>query len=268
MPITADMGGSLETGTWHMVTYVVRSGQMDAYLDGVWKNGTNNLTPTQLTAGHIFTIGRSLSTSTDPVREIMGNGGMIDDVAVFASALSASEITAMYETMTPRAPTHVAEAATLDLLGSTNVTTEVRGDGTISSGALVVTDRIDPEGSGAAATLTVDHLVLGSTNLVYACTFSGQTNDLVRVNGALEVPETGTIDLVRTPLDPLATPLRRTVMLIGSIRPSDAQRLERWKVTGDGITGRSILRSVLVNEGTGQVDGELRFAGSIMLLSA
>lgn len=264
--ITAEQGGNLATDTWHMVTYVVRPGRTDAYLDGVWKNAMDALTPTLLTAGHILTIGRGHSSPTEPVREMMGNGGMIDDVAVFARALSADEIAAMYETAIPRVPVRVAEAATLDLLESTNLATEVSGGGTISNGTLVVTERLEPQGDGEVAALTVGHLVLGSTNLVYACTVTEQTNDMVRVSGALDVAETGTIDLGRTSLDPLATPLRRTVMLFGSIGTSDAQRLGRWKVTGDGITGKSVLRSVLVNTEKGQVDVELRFAGLIMLL--
>jgi len=265
--ITAAMGGSLPVGEWHMITYVVVPGRVDAYLDGVWKNATNGTTSALLPPGYLLTLGRGTATPTNPNGEIMRDGGMIDDVAVFSRALTAGDIAALYAAaVTPRPPVQVAEAAEYDLLGSTNTTPSVTGGGTISNGTLVVTERLEPEGDGEVATLTVGHLVLGSTNLVYACTVTEQTNDVVRVSGALEVPATGTIDLGRTALDPLTTPLRRTVMLFGAIESSDAQRLEQWKVTGDGITGKNILRSVLVNAGTGQVDVELRFAGSIMLL--
>jgi len=112
----------------------------------------------------------------------------------------------------------------------------------------------------------VSHLLLDSTNLIYACTVTDTTNDLVRVSETLEVRQAGSIDLGRTELDPLSTPWRRTVMTFGAIDAADAARLSRWKVTGDGITGKNILRTVIVDTAQGTVDVELRFAGTFMLL--
>jgi hypothetical protein len=267
--ITADMGGNLDTGTWHMVTYVVRPGQMDAYLDGVWKTGTNvasTLTPYLLTPGHILTIGRGHSSPTEPVREMMAAGGMIDDVAVFARALSSDEVASLYETTTPRPPVRVAEAAALDLLGTSNTTTSVTGGGTVSNGVLTVTDRLTPDTDSGMAVLTIENLALGGTNLVYDCTTDAATNDLVRVTGALSATNAGMIALGHTSADPLTTPFRRTVMTYGTIAPADAQALAGWKVTGDGLDGKSMSRTVVVDEANRRVIVEIKFHGMLILV--
>ena len=265
--IKPETGGRVAIGEWHMVTYVVVPGRVDAYLDGEWKAYTNGLTSALLTPGFLLTLGRGIATSDNPNREMMRDGGMIDDVAVFSRALTAAEIaTLCAEAVTPRPAVRVGESAVYDLLGSTNDTPSVAGGGTISNGVLAVSERLEPEGEMETATHTVSHLLLDSTNLIYACTVTDTTNDLVRVSETLEVRQAGSIDLGRTELDPLSTPWRRTVMTFGAIDAADAARLSRWKVTGDGITGKNILRTVIVDTAQGTVDVELRFAGTFMLL--
>lgn len=264
--ITAAMGGNLDVGTWHMVTYVVQSGRMDAYLDGVWKDGVTTNTPTLLTSGHLLTIGRGHSSSTEPIREVMAAGGMIDDVAVFARALSADEIAALYDTVvTPRPPVRVAEAATFDLLGSTNITADVSGGGTISGGVLVVTGSITPESDAGAPVLTVENLAFDGSNVVYACASDDATNALVRVTGALSVSESGVIDLGHTAADPIDTPFRRTVMTYGALDPADAVVMQSWTVTGDGGSG-SLLRAVIVDDVNKCVKVEVCRVGLVILV--
>ena len=268
VPITAAMGGNLDTGTWHMVTYVVQPGQINAYLDGVWKNGTNVAsasTPYLLTPGHLLTIGRGVAVSGDPLREMMGAGGMIDDVAVFARALTAGEVAAMYGTVTPLPPVRVAEAATFDLLGSSNTTTAVTGGGTVTNGVLAVTETVTPEAAGDAPVLTVENLFLSGTNVTYACATDDLTNALVRVTGTLAASGSGTIDLGHGPSSPIQTPFRRTVMTFGALAPADADVLRGWSVTGDGISG-SVLRTVIVDEANKRVEVELRRVGMMILV--
>ncbi|MDD4019365.1 MAG: hypothetical protein PHV28_15650, partial [Kiritimatiellae bacterium] len=265
--IYESMGGYLETNVWYMLTFVVAPDRTDAYLNGVWKNSTNLVSVAQLLKpGCLLTLGRGIATETNPNGEMMGPGGMIDDVAVFSRALSAAEIAGMYEAMLPRPPVRVAEAAAYDLLGSTNIAPSVTGGGTVSNGVLVVTDSIDPDSAAEVAALSIENLVLNSTNLVYACTVAGLTNDLVRVGGSLEVPETGTVDLGRTSEDPLATPFHRTVMTFGTLGSTDAQTLSQWKVTGDGITGKRYVRKVIVDTVNGRVDVDIRYNGTFFFI--
>lgn len=267
--ITADMGGNLDTGTWHMVTYVVRPGQMDAYLDGVWKNGTNvasTLTPYLLTPGHILTIGRGHSSPTEPVREMLAAGGKIDDVAVFARALASNEVAALYDTLvTPRPPVRVAAAAALDLLGTTNLATAVSGGGTVSNGVLVVTESLTPEAASGAAVLTVENLALDGTNVTYACATDDLTNALLRVTGTLAVTGGGVIALGHTAENPVMTPFRRTVMTYGALDPAGAAALASWAVTGDGVSG-SALRTVIVDDTHKRVEVEIRHVGTLLLV--
>jgi autotransporter-associated beta strand protein len=268
VPITAAMGGNLETGTWHMVTYVVQPGRIDAYLNGVWRNATNiasAVSPTLLTPGHLLTIGRGHSSPTEPVREMMGSGGMIDDVAVFARALSADEVAALYETTTPRPPVRVAEAAALDLLGTTNVATAVSGGGTISNGVLVVTESLTPESDAGAAVLTVENLAFDGTNVTYACATDDLTNALLRVTGTLAVTGGGVIALGHTAENPVTTPFRRTVMTYGALDPADAAVLASWAVTGDGVSG-SARRTVIVDDTHKRVEVEIRHVGTLLLV--
>ena len=213
-----------------------------------------------------MTLGRGIATATVPNGEMLGPGGMIDDVAVFNRALSAAEIAAMYETMQPRPPLRVAEAAAYDLLGSTNMAPSVTGGVTVSNGVLVVTDPIGPDSAAEVAALSIENLVLNSSNLVYACTVAGQTNDLVRVGGVLEVPETGTVDFGRTAENPLDTPFRRTVMTFGTLGPAGAQALSQWKVTGDGITGARYIRKVIVDPVNKRVDVDIRYGGTLFFV--
>jgi len=168
--------------------------------------------------------------------------------------------------MLPCPPVRVAEAAAYDLLGSTNIAPSVTGGGTVSNGVLVVTDRIDPASASEVASLSIGHLVLNGTNPVYACTVAGQTNDLVRVGGVLEVSSAGTIDLGRTAEDPLATPFRRTVMTFGTLDPTGAQTLSQWKVTGDGIAGKRYVRKVIVDRVNGRVDVDIRYNGTFFFI--
>jgi len=168
--------------------------------------------------------------------------------------------------MLPRPPVRVAEAAAYDLLGSTNIAPSVTGGGTVSNGVLVVTDSISPDSAAGVAALSIENLILNSTNLVYACTVAGLTNDLVRVGGSLEVPETGTVDLGRTAEDPLATPFHRTVMTFGTLGSTDAQTLAQWKVTGDGITAKRYVRKVIVDTVNGRVDVDIRYNGTLFFI--
>jgi hypothetical protein len=265
--IAQEQGGNLTTGTWHMVTYVVAPTRIDAYLDGVLKGSTNNIAgPTLLTSGHLLTLGRGVAVAGDPNREMLGAGSMIDDVAVFARALSSNEVAALYVTVTaPQPPLRVASAALLDLLGTSNTTTSVTGGGTISNGVLTVTDSLNPDADSGMAMLTIDNLALGGTNLVYACTTDSATNDLVRVTGTLSATNTGTIALGHTSGNPLTTPFRRTVMTYGTLAPADAQRLAQWRVTGDGISG-SVLRKVIIDTANQRVTVEVRHVGALLLL--
>jgi hypothetical protein len=265
--ITPEQGGNLTTGTWHMVTCVVSPTRIDAYLNGVLKGYTNNIVgPTLLTAGHLLTLGRGVAVAGDPNREMLGAGSMIDDVAVFARALSSNEVAALYTTVTaPQPPLRVASAAVLDLLGTSNTTTSVTGGGTISNGMLTVTDSLTPDVDSGMAVLTIDNLALGGTNLVYACTTDAATNDLVRVTGTLSATNTGTIALGHTSGNPLTTPFRRTVMTYGTLDAADAQRLAQWRVTGDGVSG-STLRKVIIDTANHRVNVEIRHVGSLLLL--
>ena len=264
--ITADIGGNLTTGAWYMVTYVVVPGRMDAYLNGVLKSFTNNIpTPALLTAGHLLTLGRGVATSANPNLEMLGAGSMIDDVAVFARALTSNEVATLYGTSTPRPPLRVASSATLDLLGTTNIASSVTGSGTISNGVLMVTDSLTPDADSGMAILTVDNLALSGTNLIYACTADATTNDLVRITGTLSATNTGTIAFGHTPADPLTTPFRRTVMTYGTLDPADALRLTQWHVTGDGLSG-SVRRVVVIDSANKRVNVEIRHVGTLFLV--
>jgi hypothetical protein len=249
-----------------MVTYVVNVGRTDAYLNGIWKTGTNILSSALMTSGHLFTIGRGTATPTNPNGEIIGAGGMIDDVAVFARALTSNEVAALYTTVAaPQPPLRVAAAAALDLLGTSNTTTSVTGCGTVSNGVLTVTGSLSPDADSGMAVLTVENLVLGGTNLVYACTADAATNDLVRVTGTLSATNSGTIALGHTSENPLTTPFRRTVMTYGTLAPADAQRLAQWRVTGDGLSG-SVLRKVVIDTVNQRVNIELRRVSTLLML--
>ena len=264
--IAPEQGGNLTTGTWYMVTYVVAPTRIDAYLNGALKSSTNNVVgPTLLASGHLLTLGRGVAVPGDPNREILGAGSMIDDVAVFARALTSNEVATLYITATPRPPLRVAASATLDLLGTTNIATSVTGGGTISNGVLVVTDSLTPDTDSGMAILTVDNLVLSSTNLVYACTADATTNDLVRITGTLSATNAGTIAFGHTSADPLATPFRRTVMTYGTLDPADALRLSKWKVTGDGVSG-SVQRTVIIDSANKHIDVQIRHVGSLILV--
>ena len=263
--ITSDIGGNLATGTWYMVTYVVTPVRIDAYLNGALKCSTNVVAPTLLTAGHLLTMGRGVATPANPNLEMLGAGSMIDDVAVFARALTSNEVAVLYGTSAPRPPLRVAASATLDLLGTTNTATSVTGGGTVSNGVLVVTDSLTPDTDSGMAILTVDNLALSGTNLVYACTADAATNDLVRITGTLSATNTGTIAFGHTPADPLATPFRRTVMTYGTLDPADALRLTQWKVTGDGLSG-SVRRVVVIDSANKRVNVEIRHVGTLFLV--
>lgn len=265
--IYESMGGNLATGVWYMLTFVVAPDRTDAYLNGAWKNSTNIVTSISLLrAGQLLTLGRGIAVDANPNGEMMGAGGMIDDVAIFGRALPADEIAAMYETMLPRPRIRVAAATAYDLMGTTTIATSCAGCGTVSNGVLVVGERIEPESSAEVAALSVENLTLNDTNLVYACTVSGQTNDLVHVSNILESSEIGTIDLGRTSEDPLATPFRRTVMTFGALGPSGMQKLSQWKVKGDGIIAKQYVRKVIVDNVNGRVDVDIRYKGTLLFL--
>ena len=262
--ILSGMGGDLSINTWYMITYVGTPGKVDAYLNGDLKNSIS-ATTTLLTSGHIITLGRGHSSATEPIREMMADGGMIDDVAIYNRALSADEIAVMYETMLPRPPVSVAVGAELDLMGSTNITPTVTGGGVISDGTLVVTESLSPESGADSATLSIANLVLDGTNLVYNCSTDDETNDIIHVAGSLSVEETGTIDFGLSSAEAVSTPYRRTVMTYGTLDPADALKIEQWEITGDGANS-ALKRNIIVDTVNKHIDVEIRYVGTVFIV--
>jgi hypothetical protein len=126
---------------WHHIVYVRDSGTHKLYLDGsdMSLGGTPSST-TGASAGQTFSIGN--------LRNYSGYfGGVIDEVAVFSSALSASNVTAIYNSGEPTdlssySPVHWWRMGDND--GGTGITITDQGsegnDGTLTNGPTFSTD--------------------------------------------------------------------------------------------------------------------------------
>jgi len=140
---------------WHHVVYVRDSGTHKLYLDGsdMSLGGTPSST-TGASAGQNFSIGN--------LRYYSGYfGGVIDEVAVFSSALSASNVTAIYNSGVPAdlssySPVHWWRMGDNDGGTGTTITDQGSGgnDGTLTNGPTFSTDV--PTAPPAFSTYSID----------------------------------------------------------------------------------------------------------------
>jgi len=86
----------------------------------------------------------------------------------------------------PETGISVASGATLDLAGASQTAERLSGEGTVTGGALAVTDTIQPGGEGTVGTLTLDGTSLASGTLVVDVAADGTCDKLAA---------TGTFDL-------------------------------------------------------------------------
>jgi hypothetical protein len=150
---------------WHHVVYVRDSGTHKLYLDGndMSLGGTPSST-TGASAGNPFYIGR--------LNNYSGYfGGLIDEVAVYSSALSSSDVTAIYNSGEPTdlssySPVHWWRNGDNDSGSGTTITDQGSGgnDGTLINGPTFSTD------------VPLGPLVLPSITNTYSVDFDG-TND-------------------------------------------------------------------------------------------
>lgn len=137
--------------------------------------------------------------------------------------------------------TAIAGGSFCTLAGALTTLDSLSGTGTLATeGAIQVTNLLSVSGTLAAPTgsalMIVGNLVLadGLACSLRACaTAGGWTNDRVTVNGTVTVVGGGTVDLGRTPSDPIPEDERRIIMTTagGVINPAN---LASWTLTGTG----------------------------------
>jgi len=108
----------LNDGTWHHVALVDTAGTETIYVDGVADAVTSTMSLALASDANQFWVGGATDTDASAVKMT----GMIDDVCLFARALSAAEIRGLYVNAPrsgklPNAPLNLAPGATLDLSG-------------------------------------------------------------------------------------------------------------------------------------------------------
>ena len=192
----ADYQANFTASTWYLVTYVVDN---TAQLVSIYVNGTLTTsipisgTPLFMQTGQYLNIGNDYYQST----ELMN--GAIDEVCVYGRALSATEVTQLYNGVNSGAgplptasPVFVASGAVLDLGGSTQSIpslSNVSGSGGIvtnsafgpasltitpASGNTTFSGSIKDGGSANAISLTINGS--GGTQILAAnSTYSGTT---------------------------------------------------------------------------------------------
>jgi hypothetical protein len=90
---------AISDNNWHHVAVTCsQGGSIRLYVDGSELNSSTAPTTTTATAMHNFIIGGALNTSGQPVGSF---GGNLDEVAIFNSELSASNVTAIYNSGLP-----------------------------------------------------------------------------------------------------------------------------------------------------------------------
>jgi hypothetical protein len=95
----AQFMNAISDNNWHHVAVTCsQGGSIRLYVDGSELNSSTAPNTTTATAMHNFIIGGALNTSGQPVGSF---GGNLDEVAIFNSELSASNVTAIYNSGLP-----------------------------------------------------------------------------------------------------------------------------------------------------------------------
>jgi fibronectin-binding autotransporter adhesin len=194
-------GLSITAGAWHMLTYVVSPTGAQTYFDGVAKNAYSwNATPLLAQGGSLF-IGNADNSAG-------GNfNGSLDDTYVIGSALTASQVAALY-TDTSNAnlpvttPLTIGAGGSLDLNGNNQAALSLSGvssavvtnGGSGTSSILTLTPTattsfagVIQDGSGSTG-LTINGP--GLQELTGTNTFTGPTTVL---GGTLRIASTGSL---------------------------------------------------------------------------
>lgn len=190
---------------WHMITVVRDRNISKSYLDGVLCATVNNgkVNDNFTMGGYMITLGMNIANS-----EVIANNARMDEVAVFARALSDEEVAAMYAESATASATpvvEVASGASLDVGTAELACDTLAGGGTITSGIVTVADSIEWSG---ATPLTVSALAVSS--------------------------DAGSVSCNHDEENPLAIKSAYPIVA-GTLDATSAANLARWTVTDTGI---------------------------------
>ena len=231
---TANATVSLGSG-WNMISYAVNPAGYTIYVNGQSvSNGTFSGTPEIMKAGETLAL-----ASQEAGGSSYGQGGYfngaIEQVNVYAAALSAAQIAALYSgqynAISAASPISVSNSATLDLVGVSQMTGPL-ADALTGSGGTVV--------DGLAGT----SVILTTSASVGAATFSGALQ-----NGA------GTLGLAKVGAG--------TQVLAGNSSFSGATTVSGGALVAGAVNALSPNSAVTVSSGTLDVSG---FANTIASL--
>ena len=160
------VGHAPSVNEWHHIVMVNDNGHYRSYLDGVrYVDRHSSSTPTFLPANYLITLGQGTYNN-----EFMNKGGMIDEVALYARALTDDDIAELGrhgEAKSWDFDLIVVEGAVWDMNASTATVRTVSGGGTVQNGKIVVTERLVTTKDAAIAVDKVSFGTGGTIDLGY-----------------------------------------------------------------------------------------------------
>jgi len=150
---------SVDNGNWHMVTYVNNGGTFAIYVDGVAQplsSGNSGL----LDADVGTDVRLGFTTDNESGDGTVNFSGLMDDVEFYSEALSATQVTALYQGQVPAGS--LPSAASISIAGG--ATLELNGVNQTIAGALSGAGALVQTGTGTL-TLTGSNTYSGPTSI-------------------------------------------------------------------------------------------------------